>query len=120
MNRIDIDNTHISVWLDVFSYKDNGVQMMYAPSLDLCGYGATVDDAKQSFEVVVSEYLRFGLENQTLETDLRAHGWKSGSEMQEFESPDILSLIRRNKQLQKVMRNDYRKVSKRLSVPVCC
>lgn len=120
MNRIDIYTTHIGVRLDVFSYKDNGVQMMYAPSLDLCGYGPTIEDAKRSFEVVVSEYLRFGLENRTLGMDLLAHGWKSGSEMQEFESPDILSLIRRNKQLQKVMRNDYRKVSKRLSVPVCC
>ena len=118
MNRIDISNTHIGVWLDVFSYKDNGVQMMYAPSLDLCGYGTTIEEAKHSFEVVVSEYLRFGLENQTLESDLLAHGWKSGAAMQEYESPDIVSIIKRNKQLQKVMRNDYRKVSKRLSVPV--
>lgn len=71
MNRIDINTANIRVWLDVFSYKEDGVQMMYAPALDLCGYGATVDEAKQSFEVVVSEYLRFGLENGTLEEDLR-------------------------------------------------
>ena len=118
MNRIDIYANHIGVRLDVFTYKDNGVQMMFAPSLDLCGYGHTIEEAKRSFEVVVSEFLRYGLENSTLEADLLAHGWKSVSEMQEFESPDILSIIRRNKQLQKVMRNDYRKVSKRLSVPV--
>ena len=70
MNRIDIDSTTIRVLLDVFSYKDNGVQMMYAPALDLCGYGSTVEEAKQSFNVVVSEYLRYGLENNTLEDDL--------------------------------------------------
>lgn len=120
MNRIDFDAAAIRVSLDVFSYKENGVQMMYAPALDLCGYGITVEEAKQSFEVVVSEYLRYGLENRTLEEDLRAHGWKPSSEMQEFESPDILSLVRRNKQLQNVMRKDYRKVSRRLSVPVSC
>ena len=73
MNRIDINTTNIKVWLDVFSYKEDGVQMMYAPALDLCGYGTTMDEAKRSFEVVVSEYLRFGLENRTLEDDLRAH-----------------------------------------------
>lgn len=120
MNRIDIDTTSIRIWLDVFSYKEDGVQMMYAPSLDLCGYGSTVEEAKQSFNVVVSEYFRFGLENGTLEADLRAHGWKPSSEMQEYESPDILSIMRSNKQLQSVMRKDYRKVSKRLSVPVAC
>lgn len=70
MNRIDIDSTTIRVLLDVFSYKDNGVQMMFAPALDLCGYGSTVEEAKQSFNVVVSEYLRYGLENNTLEDDL--------------------------------------------------
>lgn len=120
MNRIDIDSTTIRVLLDVFSYKDNGVQMMYAPALDLCGYGSTVEEAKQSFKVVVSEYLRYGLENNTLEDDLHSHGWKPSSEMQEFESPDILSIVKRNKQLQSVMRKDYRKISKRMSVPVTC
>lgn len=118
MNRIDINTTSIRVWLDVFSYKEDGVQMMYAPALDLCGYGVTLDEAKKSFEVVVTEYLRFGLENDTLKDDLSAHGWKSSSEMQEYESPDILSIIQSNKQLQSVMRRDYRKVSKRLYVPV--
>ena len=118
MNRIDITTTNIRVWLDVYSYKEDGVQMMYAPALDLCGYGPTVDEAKRSFEVVISEYLRFGLENGTLRDDLHAHGWTSSAEMQEYESPDIMSIIRNNKQLQGVMRGDYRKVSKRLSVPV--
>ena len=120
MNRIDFDTTAIRVWLDVFSYKDDGVQMMYAPALDLCGYGTTMDEAKNSFEVIVSEYLRFGIENGTLQRDLRAHGWKPSSEMQEFESPDILSIVRSNKHLQSVMRKDYRKVSKRMSVTVAC
>ena len=121
MNCIDFDTTTIRVRLDVFSYKEDGVQMMYAPALDLCGYGTTVEEAKNSFEVVVSEYLRFGLENGTLESDLRSHGWKPRSEMQEFESPDILSIVRSNKQLQNVMRKEgYRKVSRRLSVPVSC
>ena len=121
MNRIDFDTATIRVRLDVFSYKEEGVQMMYAPALDLCGYGATVEEAKHSFEVVVSEYLRYGLENGTLEDDLRSYGWKPSSEMQEYESPDILSIVRSNKQLQNVLRKaDYRKVSKRLSVPVTC
>ena len=116
MNRIDINTTSIKVLLDVFSYKEDGVQLMYAPALDLCGYGATVDEAKHSFEVVVSEYLRFGLENGTLRDDLLIHGWTSSAEMQEYESPDIMSIIRSNKQLQSVMRRNYRKVSKRISV----
>ena len=118
MNHIDINTTNIRVWLDVFSYKEDGAQIMYAPALDLCGYGATVDEAMRSFKVVVSEYLRFGLENGTLDEDLIGHGWKPGVEMQEYESPDILNIIRSNKQLQSVMRRDYRKISKRLSVPV--
>lgn len=118
MNKIDISNNYIKVCLDIFAYRENRVQMMYSPALDLCGYGYTADEAKKSFETTVTEYLRYALENNTLHEDLNAHGWVKTTKEKEFMSPDIIKLMRSNKQLQSVMRNNYRKVSRRISVPV--
>ena len=121
MNRIEITDGFVKTQLDIYTYRENGMCIMYSPALDVAGYGATVDAAKQSFEITLSEYLRFTLDNSTLADDLKAHGWKSldGHEA-DYTSPDMVTLLRRNKQLRSLVQGDYRKSSRRLSVPVAC
>ena len=75
MNRIEIKNGIIKASLDLFSYRENGMQIVYAPALDLAGYGETRSAARHSFDVSFSEYLRYTVEKGTLQDDLLAHGW---------------------------------------------
>lgn len=81
MNRIEIKNGIIKANLDLFSYREDGIRILYAPALDISGYGQTLCAARQSFEISFSEYLRYALDKETLESDLQAHDWKSASNL---------------------------------------
>jgi hypothetical protein len=58
----------------VFFHEDD-IYYALAPALDLYGYGKSDQEAKDSFGVVLREYLDFGVRNQTLVKDLEEHGW---------------------------------------------
>ncbi len=117
-NYIRIQDGRIDSQLDVMFYVEDGVTFAYAPALDLVGYGKNVDEAKASFEIVIAEYFKFTTENNTLEADLRAHGWVAKEE-ESFNSPLFVDILKRNKQLQNVVNNDYSKVSEQFSYNVC-
>ena len=46
MNRVEVKNGYIKTSLDIFSYKEDNVRIVYSPALDLSGYGNTVEEAK--------------------------------------------------------------------------
>lgn len=120
MNRIEIKNGIIKASLDLFSYREDGMRIIYAPALDISGYGQTLSAARQSFEISFSEYLRYTIEKGTLEADLQAHGWKPTNHEMHYLSPDIVSLLRRNQQLRKLIQGNYQKESKTLSFSLAC
>ena len=117
-NYIRIQDGRIDSRLDVMFYVEDGVTFAYAPALDLVGYGKNEDEAKDSFEIVIAEYFKFTTENNTLEADLRAHGWVAKEE-ESFNSPLFVDILKKNKQLQNVVNNDYSKVSEQFSYTVC-
>ena len=52
--------------LDVFIYENDGCKIAYAPALDLMGYGKSVDDAKDSFEIVAEDFFETAVQRNTL------------------------------------------------------
>jgi hypothetical protein len=120
MNRVEVKNGYIKASLDIFSYKEDNVRIVYSPALDLSGYGNTVEEAKRSFEIALKEYLRYCIENNTLGADLEKHGWKKIAAEPDYQSPDIVSLIRSNSNLRTLIKGNYHKMSKSLSVPYSC
>lgn len=117
-NYIRINNGKVTARLDVVFYKEDNITYAYAPSLDLVGYDTNVEGAKRSFETVLNEYLKYGIENNTLPEDLAKHGWLSSKE-EEFDSPRFDVILQKSKQLRQVVNNNYRKVSRRFSYNVC-
>lgn len=117
-NYIKIQNGKVDASLDVVVYHKDGIVYAYAPALDLVGYDYTEDGAKKSFEIVFYEYIKFAVENKTLEADLSQHGWKE-KRKEQFSALDFIGLLNQNKQLQDVVYNNYSKVSEQLSFCVC-
>lgn len=115
---IKIQEGRVSALLDVVIFKEDGITFAYAPSLELVGYGHTLAEAQNSFENVFQEYLKYGMENRTLDEDLRAHGWKAG-QSETFNSPQFLVVLRKNKRLQDVISMDHKKESKRFNYSFC-
>lgn len=118
-NEIRNTANGVSVKLDVYIFREDNTTIAYSPALDLCGYGYTESEAKDSFHIVVSEYLEYGISQRTLVADLRAHGWKVRSLRQrKMTSPSIETLLHTNNTFRDILENkDYRKVSQPMPLP---
>lgn len=117
-NYIRIANGHVDARLDVLFYSENGIYYAFAPAIDLVGYGLTQEEARASFGTVFQEYIKFGVENKTLDRDLQRHGWQSQG--RRFASPGFVVVLQNNKQLQKVVTTrDYAKASENFAYEFC-
>jgi hypothetical protein len=99
----------IKINVGVYIFKDNNIFIAYCPSLDLSGYGEDIDKAKESFDIVINEYIKTCSEKGTLESDLIHHGWKIGEKMQ---MPKVSTLMRKNSAFRELLdKVDYTKYS---------
>lgn len=95
-DKITNDGQKIRVTLDVYVFMEDNTYIAYAPSLDLSGYGKSEEDAIKSFSIVIEEYFSYGLSNNTLIKDLRAHGWKNKSFRQRIHKEDFFKILSEN------------------------
>lgn len=111
MNYIRIHNEQVEAQLDVFIYDNDGFKVAYAPALDLMGYGKTVEEAKDSFEIVMEDFFEFGFKRGTLDEYLTKHGWTLDLQQDSFISPSAWIILQNNKQLQEIYSSDFQKQS---------
>ena len=107
-NYIRVTKGKVDAKLDVFIYENDGFKIAYAPSLDLMGYGKTIDDAKASFEIVAEDFFETTIQLGTLKHYLEEHGWRKEARKVEFLSPHAWN-IQENKQLQDIFALDFEK-----------
>ena len=62
--------------LGLISFKEDNVFFVYAPNLDICGYGLTTIEAQDSFIETLKEFISFTTKNKTLEGELKRLGWE--------------------------------------------
>lgn len=112
-NKVVNRNGSLSVTLDVYVFMDGDSYIAYSPSLDLSGYGYSEDEAKQSFSIVMDEYISYGLSRRTLVKDLRAHGWKVRSlKQRKMSAPSFDVMLRSNDVFKDILEHkEYRKVA---------
>ncbi len=112
-NKIVNRNGNLSVILDVYVFMDGDSYIAYSPALDLSGYGDSEEAAKESFSIVMDEYISYGVSRRTLVKDLRAHGWKVKSlKQRKMSAPSFDTLLRSNDTFKDILENkEYRKVA---------
>lgn len=112
-NKIVNRNGGLSVTLDVYVFMDGGSYIAYSPALDLSGYGESEEAAKDSFAIVMDEYIAYGISRKTLIKDLRAHGWKVKSlKQRKMSAPPFDMLLHNNDVFRDILENkEYRKVA---------
>lgn len=113
VNKIISKNGALNVTLDVYLFMDDNTFVAYSPALDLSGYGTSEQEAKESFSVVMREYIQYALSHKTLVKDLRAHGWRVKSVKQHrMAAPSFDTLIKSNSVFKDILENkEYRKVA---------
>ncbi len=72
----------VKVRLLLVHFQDeNKVHFVYSPHLDLTGYGNDVTQAKDSFEIVLEDFVDYTIKKKTLAKVLTGLGWElKGSE----------------------------------------
>ncbi len=112
-NKIVNRNGNLSVTLDVYVFMDGDSYIAYSPALDLSGYGDSEEAAKESFSIVMDEYISYGVSRRTLVKDLRAHGWKVKSlKQRKMSAPSFDTLLHNNDTFKDILENkEYRKVA---------
>ena len=102
----------------LFVYIDEGVQVCYAPELDLYGYGNTEDEALNSFTIALDEYLSYVLSHKTLGKDLKRLGWTVDVRKKVYTAPSLPDLLGRNDDfLQTITTRSYRKLDRLVALP---
>lgn len=112
-NKIIRKNGRISVFLEIYTFKEGDIYYAYSPALDLTGYGNTEKEAKESLDITLCGYMDYCISNNTLKKDLLSHGWDVRSEKQrKIPAPSFDRLLRTNATFRNILKNkDYRKIT---------
>lgn len=90
----------VNVKLFLAHFQDeNGTHIIFSPHLDLSGYGNSLEEAKESFNIAFEDFVDYTLKKKTLGKVLRNLGWKlKGNQKlpKKVLAPSISSIIREN------------------------
>ena len=100
----------------IYSYIDENLHVIYAPSLALFGYGDDETEARQSFEITLTEYFDYQAENNTLEKDLLANNWQIKEN--EFYQPSFQIMVQNDEEFSKILQKPYKKTNWVINLPI--
>lgn len=104
--------------LTIVSYKEGALHVLYAPSLDLFGYGKTEAEANDSFKTALEEFIRYTTIKKTLEQVMKQLGWEIKTKKHLFKAPSLSHMLQENKQFNEIFNNkEFRKYNEQVRVP---
>lgn len=95
---------HFSVGL--FQFQEDGVTIIYSPSMDISGYGKSEAEAKTSFQETLSTFLDYALKKDTLVKEFNRLGWqitKADLKKNRVKVPPLADLIQKNDYLAEIL-----------------
>ena len=118
-SRFSNEKGSITVKVPVISFKEDNAQIIYCPALDLSGSGNTESEARESFSIVVTEYLNYTTHKGTLWTDLKKLGWIIKKNKKKHAAPPPMSeLLENNEEFSRIFDNyPYKKFDTGVSLP---
>lgn len=66
---------NVELNISIFLWEENAIFYVYSPALDLTGYGNTKEEAKASFQTVLSEFIKYTHNKKTIFQELENLGW---------------------------------------------
>ncbi len=100
----------VEVQLQLFSWEEEGLYFVYAPAMDLTGYGQTQEEANNSFGITMEESLKYMENKSTMFDELERLGWMVNRRKKRVQAPDFETLISDN--------DEFAKLSKKPGVTV--
>lgn len=95
----------IDVSISLVNFEEEGTEILYAPALEVYGYGNSFSEAKKSFGVCLSEFIDYTLSKGTLDDELKRMGWtiKGHKNNRKYKTPELAELLVNNERLIKIV-----------------
>lgn len=113
----------IEMRLPVILFKDDqNYFIAHIPVLDLSGYGLSEEEAKESLDIVLNDYITYAIKNNTLHDDLISHGFIFNKKDHTVNPPTLTKSVKLfSTNLIEVLENrPYTKIDKSVSIPAYC
>ncbi len=108
----------VTVNVPVLFFEEDKISYAFIPSLDLIGYGYSIEEAEVSLKTVLSEFLTYTVHKKTLFSELKRLGWKVRKAKKNFIAPTISDQISINDQLRDIIDNkEYRASQLSFNIP---
>lgn len=91
------EKKNVEFKLSLFSWDEDSVFYVYAPALDLTGYGLNKEEAKESFQTVLNEFLVYTHDHKTIFSELEKLGWTVNKKRKRIVSPDFEDMLSDNR-----------------------
>lgn len=90
----------ITVKIPVISFEEDGNTIIYAPSLDVSGYGSDELKATESFKISLEDFFDYTIKKNTLAAELKRLGWHiKNNKLKKVTPPSMNELLRDNEYL---------------------
>jgi hypothetical protein len=86
----------VDVGLNMLIWEADGIFYCYSPALDLTGYGKTKEDAKQSFEDTMDEFITYAHNKRTIFDELEKLGWTVNKKKRRVSAPSEQQMLEDN------------------------
>jgi len=112
--ELGFGNGKYNVGLSLVEFEEDNVTIIYAPALDLSGYGYSQPEAKQSFFEALHEFFRYTNNKKTLDKVLKDLGWsvKGSKKKPKFNPPKDSDLVSLNPLYNEIVNSKNYKVSR--------
>ena len=87
---------NVELSLSTFLWEEDAIFYVYAPALDLTGYGLSKVEARESFEMVLQEFIVYTHNKKTIFTELENLGWAINKKKRRVVSPDFEDMLTEN------------------------
>ncbi|SEP42253.1 hypothetical protein ACFGVS_26980 [Mucilaginibacter sp. AW1-7] len=91
------DGDHnVKVGLTLILWEEDNVFYQYSPELDLTGYGKTKNEAEESFQYVLQDFIKYTLHKGTIFEELERLGWTTNKKKKRLHAPGEEQLLEDN------------------------
>lgn len=111
--------TTVEMELSLLRFKEDDIVFIYSPALDLTGYGKDGTSARRSFQLTLTEFVRYATNKGSLHSELKKLGWKVGGTKSRprFDEPLLDELFQARPYLTEIIREkDFHRYTESVSL----
>ena len=107
----------IQVKVSVIEFQEDGKYFVYSPTLDITGYGNTMEEATRSYSETLEEFVRYTANKGTVLEELKRLGWTIKNK-NSTKAPSMADLVKTRDYLNEIFTDkQFSKRDEMLTIP---